>query len=164
MVFGGWLRKRLCFMPHLALSDFDPSKVGLHSFKKSPFAFMAMKVTDILEMPTLVISCMALLIIPCKIFKWDKPGSLIFVSYLEELKERERQTGKRWPFLYGTGPERMKWSEVAQSCLTLCNPKDCSLQAPSSMGFSRQEYWKTHWSGLPFPSPERMKTVHYSTS
>ena len=26
---------------------------------------------------------------------------------------------------------------------------DCSLQAPLSMGFSRQEYW----SGLPFPSP-----------
>ena len=26
---------------------------------------------------------------------------------------------------------------------------DCSLQAPLSMEFSRQEYW----SGLPFPSP-----------
>ena len=40
-------------------------------------------------------------------------------------------------------------SEVAQSCPTLCDPMDCSLQAPRSMGFSRQEYW----SGLPFPSP-----------
>ena len=40
-------------------------------------------------------------------------------------------------------------SEVAQSCLTLCDPVDCSLQAPPSMGFSRQEYW----SGLSFPSP-----------
>jgi len=40
--------------------------------------------------------------------------------------------------------------EVAQSCLTLCDPMDSSLhQAPPSMGFSRQEYW----SGLPFPSP-----------
>ena len=40
-------------------------------------------------------------------------------------------------------------SEVAQSCLTLCDPMDSSLhQAPPSMGFSRQEYW----SGLPFPS------------
>ena len=36
--------------------------------------------------------------------------------------------------------------EVAQSCLTLCDPMDCRLQ---SMGFSRLEYW----SGLPFPSP-----------
>ena len=40
-------------------------------------------------------------------------------------------------------------SEVAQSCPTLCNPVDCSPQAPPSMGFFRQEYW----SGLPFPSP-----------
>ena len=38
---------------------------------------------------------------------------------------------------------------VTQSCLTLCNPIDCSPQGSSlSMGFSRQEYW----SGLPFPS------------
>ena len=43
----------------------------------------------------------------------------------------------------------MKESEVALSCLTRCKPMDCSLQAPLSMGFSRQDYW----SGLPFPSP-----------
>ena len=36
------------------------------------------------------------------------------------------------------------------SCvLTLCDSKDYSLQAPLSMGFSRQE----SWSGLPFPPP-----------
>ena len=38
---------------------------------------------------------------------------------------------------------------VAQSCPPLCDPMDCSPQAPLFMGFSRQEYW----SGLPFPSP-----------
>ena len=38
---------------------------------------------------------------------------------------------------------------VTQSCLTLCDPMDCSLRGPLSMGFSRQEYW----SGLPFPTP-----------
>ena len=42
-------------------------------------------------------------------------------------------------------------SEVAQSCLNLSDPMDCS--PPGSMkilmGFSRQEYW----SGVPFPSP-----------
>ena len=32
-----------------------------------------------------------------------------------------------------------------QLCLILCNPMDCSHQAPLSMGFSRQEYC----SGLP---------------
>ena len=40
-------------------------------------------------------------------------------------------------------------SEVTQSCPTLCDPKDYSLQAPLSMGFSKQEYW----SGLLFPLP-----------
>ena len=40
-------------------------------------------------------------------------------------------------------------SEVAQSCLTLCEPWTVAYQAPPSMGFSRQEYW----SGVPFPSP-----------
>ena len=60
-------------------------------------------------------------------------------------------------------------SSVAQSCLTLCDPMDCSStflhtpgkharlschyqlhQVPLSMGFPKQEYW----SGLLFPSPE----------
>ena len=36
-----------------------------------------------------------------------------------------------------------------QSCLTLCDPVDCSPPAPLSMGFSRQGYW----SGLPYLSP-----------
>ena len=40
-------------------------------------------------------------------------------------------------------------SEVPQSCPTLFTPWTVAYQAPSSMGFSRQE----HWSGLPFPSP-----------
>ena len=37
---------------------------------------------------------------------------------------------------------------VTQSCLMLCDSRDCSLP-PLSMEFSRQEYR----SGLPFPSP-----------
>ena len=40
-------------------------------------------------------------------------------------------------------------SEVTQSCLTLRDPMDCSLPAPPSMGFSREEYW----SGVPLSSP-----------
>ena len=39
-------------------------------------------------------------------------------------------------------------NEVAQSCLTLFNPMDCSPPAPLTLEFSRQE----SWSGLPFPS------------
>ena len=38
---------------------------------------------------------------------------------------------------------------VAQLCLTLCDPMNCSCQAPLSMEFPKQGYW----SGLPFPSP-----------
>ena len=36
----------------------------------------------------------------------------------------------------------LKWSEVAQSCITLCDPMDCSLPGSSIHGFSRQEYWR----------------------
>ena len=38
---------------------------------------------------------------------------------------------------------------VTQSCVTLCDPMDCSLPGFPVHGFSRQEYL----SGLPFPSP-----------
>ena len=36
-----------------------------------------------------------------------------------------------------------------QLCLTLCDPMDCTHQAPLSLGISRQEYW----SGLPCLHP-----------
>ena len=39
-----------------------------------------------------------------------------------------------------------------RSCPTLWDPMTAAHQTPSSLGFSRQEYW----SGLPFPSP-----LHY---
>ena len=45
--------------------------------------------------------------------------------------------------------ESLLHAKLLQSCPTLCNPMDCALQAPLSMGFSRQEYW----SGLPCPPP-----------
>ena len=51
--------------------------------------------------------------------------------------------------MYVSGQNIHNYCEVAQSCLTLCEPMDCSLPGSLSMGFSRQEYW----SGLPFPSP-----------
>ena len=38
-------------------------------------------------------------------------------------------------------------AKLLQSCLTLCNPMDCSPPDPLFMGFSGQEYW----SGLTFP-------------
>ena len=51
-----------------------------------------------------------------------------------------------------------------QSCPTLYDPIDGSLQGSPSLGFSRQE----HWSGLPFPSPmhesEKWKWSHWVMS
>ena len=38
---------------------------------------------------------------------------------------------------------------VAQSCLTVCDPVDCTPPGLLSLGFSTQE----HWSELPFPIP-----------
>ena len=39
---------------------------------------------------------------------------------------------------------------IAQSCLTVCNPRNCSLPCSSSHGiFQAREYW----SRLPFPAP-----------
>ena len=40
-------------------------------------------------------------------------------------------------------------SEVVQLCPTLATPWTAAYQAPTSMGFSRQQYW----SGVPLPSP-----------
>ena len=44
---------------------------------------------------------------------------------------------------------------VTKSCPALCDPMDCSLPAPLSMGFSRQEYCHFLLQAriLPFPSP-----------
>ena len=56
------------------------------------------------------------------------------------------------------------WVWCAQSCLTLCDPMDWARQAPLSMGFARQEYWR----GLPFPSPleqlQILSSVQFSRS
>ena len=56
---------------------------------------------------------------------------------------------KSWTWVKWLSMHTVTDSEVAQSCLTLCNPLDCSPHASSSMGFFGQEYW----SGLSFPSP-----------
>ena len=66
---------------------------------------------------------------PCP---WDSPG---------------KNTGVGCHFLLQCMKEKSE-SEVPQSGPTLSDPMDCSLQAPPSMGFSRQEYW----SGVPLPS------------
>ena len=68
--------------------------------------------------------------LPCP---WDSPGRNMGVGchFLLQCMKVKRE------------------SEVTQSCLTSSGPMDCSLQAPPSTGFSRQE----NWSAVPLPSP-----------
>ena len=70
---------------------------------------------------------------------WDSPG---------------KNTGVGCHFLLQCMKMKSE-SEVAQSCLTLPDPMDCSLPGSSIHGFSRQEYW----SGLPLPSPSLLTDV-----
>ena len=46
-------------------------------------------------------------------------------------------------------PSKYMCAKSLQSCLTLCNPMDCTLPGSSFHGFSREEYW----SVLPLSSP-----------
>ena len=62
---------------------------------------------------------------------WDPPG---------------KNTGVGCHFLLQCMKVKSK-SEVTQSCLTPSDPMDAAYQAPLSMGFARQEYWK----GMPLP-------------
>ena len=88
--------------------------------------------------------------------KWEKKQSA--KEYLRyPVCKKEGNVRKHtciWSFVQNIGRinqqlNLQKEGEVAQSCLTLCDPMDCSCQAPLPMGFSRQEYW----SELPSPSP-----------
>ena len=72
---------------------------------------------------------------------WDSPG---------------KNTGAGCHFLLQC--MRVK-SEVAQSCLTLSDPMDCSPPGSSAVGFSRQEYW----SGVPLPSPNSYESFQIKT-
>ena len=67
--------------------------------------------------------------LPCP---WDSPG---------------KNTGVGCYFLLQCMKVKSE-SEVAQSCPTLATPWTAAYQAPLSMGFSRQEYWR----GVPLPS------------
>ena len=63
-------------------------------------------------------------------------------------------------------PLRVGWgTEQVRACLPSCfshvrlfvTPRTVALQAPLSMGLSRQGYW----SGLPFPSPRYWRLLYY---
>ena len=72
---------------------------------------------------------------------WDSPG---------------KNTGVGCHFLLQCMKVKSQ-SEVAHRVRLLATPWAAAHQAPPSMGFSRQEYWR----GLPLPSPEKRPTNGY---
>ena len=74
---------------------------------------------------------------------WDSPG---------------KNTGVDCHFLLRCVKVKSE-SGVAQSCLTLSDPMDCSLPGSSVHGFSRQE----DWSGVPLPSPIKWQNLFPNT-
>ena len=84
--------------------------------------------------------------------KFFKSCSWVILSFFSKIHCHEIKRCLLLGRKAGTNLDEVKvtvW--VVQSCLTLCDPMDCSLacQAPLSIGFSRQE----NWSGLPYSSP-----------
>ena len=90
---------------------------------------------------------------------WNSPGQNTGVGSLSRLQRIFPTQGLnpgllhcRW-ILYQLShkgsPRILEWVLSHVSCVQLSvTPWTMALQAPLSMGFSRQEYW----SGLPFPS------------
>ena len=79
------------------------------------------------------------------------------IPYIRNLKEimqmnlftKQKETHRLRKWTYGCqGEAHLDACSVTLSCLT-CDPKNCGLPGPLSMGLSQQE----HCSGLPFPPP-----------
>ena len=99
----------------------------------------------------------------CDPTDWSPPGFSVHRIFQAKIVEwvavsysRASSRPRDWTCVSCVGREILyHWahseseSEVAQLCLTLCDPWTVAHQAPLSVGFSRQEYC----SGLPFPSP-----------
>ena len=71
------------------------------------------------------------------------------------LSNRKKESGTHESFLWSC---KKKWSEVAQSCPTLCNPVDCSLP-----GFSIHEIFQARvpeWVAISF-SNKKKKQVEF---
>ena len=84
--------------------------------------------------------------------------TLLMVVTREETRWEEEGTLAQGPWGQGTWGTRERKGQALSELLLLSHfsrvrlcatPETAAHQAPTSLGFSRQE----HWSGLPFPSP-----------
>ena len=74
----------------------------------------------------------------CSLFHWEDLGVHLFHT-LQASLHTNTKLGVLWRsyFFWSMPPGKpslLKWSEVAQLCLTLCNPMDCSLTCFSVHG------------------------------
>ena len=74
----------------------------------------------------------------CSLFHWEDLGVHLFHT-LQASLHTNTKLGVLWRsyFFWSMPPGKpslLKWSEVAQLCLTLCNPMDCSLPGFSIQG------------------------------
>ena len=63
-------------------------------------------------------------------------------SAVDKIKWKKNQ----WTWRQSSAIQSIRETTL-QSCLTLCDPVDCSNHVPLPMGF----FWQEHWSGLPCP-------------
>ena len=105
------------------------------------------------------------------------PLKLLYLNF-----NPKRDGNRRWNILEvirSGGWNPYEWycmhAKSLQLYLTLCDPKDCSHQAPLSMGFSSQEYWSrlpcSPRGDLPHPGtelislmPTSLASVFFTTS
>ena len=82
---------------------------------------------------------------------WKRQVSLCFSICTWNHPSKQKRHLKSWDITVDISFASSAAAAAAslQSCLTLCDPINCSPPGFPSLGFSRQE----HWSGLPFPSP-----------
>ena len=90
----------------------------------------------------------------------EKEQSLLYATMVLQQPDHHIQKNKAGLLPHSIYKNNSKWIIDylllfrRQIMSDLCNPMDCSLQAPPFMGFSRQEYW----NGLPIPSPGDLAT------
>ena len=80
----------------------------------------------------------------------EKEISFIILQMLKHYKMWTQKFNTKWEKCLILTPNSVwKWVKLLSRVRLFATPWTVGYQAPSSMEFSRQEYW----SGLPFPSP-----------
>ena len=93
------------------------------------------------------------------------PSRLLFTLILVSFQERilHKHILMKAKMLNAFNNDCMHAWSVTQSCLTLCDPMDCSPPASLPMGFFRQEYWSRLPSSFSRGSSWPRDQIHISS-